>query len=243
LHVLDDAAAALAGGIFLALDIPSLVHANMIVTETLFTALTFLVFAFLGRRGMTTRLAVIAGIVAGASVLVRPIALYVVVPSAAVIAAERRPGRVVRMLAFTICFLLFPMAWSARNAVRGGGFTVSTITSWSLLFDRAAATLAIGDPGDFGVNLARRRNEFAREAGDPPQATYSNHVIRPIDHFHAERWRCLSSCGTRGRICMHTRWRWRERCSAAARSSFRTSGAYRSGDRRSSSSATRSRRC
>jgi 4-amino-4-deoxy-L-arabinose transferase-like glycosyltransferase len=192
LHVLDDAAAALAGGIFLALDIPSLVHANMIVTETLFTALTFVVFAILARRGNTSRSAAVAGFVAGASVLVRPIALYAVVPSIVVIASERRPGRIVRALAFTVCFLLLPMAWSARNAMRGGGFSVSTITSWSLLFDRAASTLAIGDPGDFGVNLVRRRNELARKAGDPAQATYSNHVIRPIDHFHSERYSSLA---------------------------------------------------
>jgi hypothetical protein len=188
LRMLDDAAAALAGGIFMALDIPSLVHANMIVTETLFTALTFVVFTLLARRGSTA----VAGFVAGASVLVRPIALYAVVPSIAVMAAERRPGRIARILVFTICFLVFPMTWSARNAARGGGFTVSTITSWSLLFDRAAATLATGDPGDYGINIARRRNEFARQAGDPPQATYSNHVVRSIDHFHTERYSQLA---------------------------------------------------
>ncbi|HXH41307.1 MAG TPA: hypothetical protein VNN08_21950 [Thermoanaerobaculia bacterium] len=192
LLVLDDVAAALAGGLFLALDIPSLVHANMIVTETLFTAVTFVVLILLGRRTITTRSAAIAGFVAGASVLVRPIALYVVVPSVAVIAAERQTGRVIRMLVFTVCFVTLPMAWSARNAIRGGGFTVSTITSWSLLFDRAAATLAIDDPGDYGVNLRRRRDELAREAGDPPQATYSNHVIRSIDHFHTEHYSALA---------------------------------------------------
>jgi len=192
LRMLDDAGAALAGGIFLALDIPSLVHANMVVTETLFTALTFIVFVLLARRGSTSRSAAIAGFVAGASVLVRPIALYAVVPSIAVIATERRPGRIARILTFTICFLVFPMAWSARNAAVGGGFTVSTITSWSLLFDRAAATLAMGDPGDYGANIVRRRNELAREAGDPPQATYSNHVVRSIDHFHTERYSSLA---------------------------------------------------
>jgi hypothetical protein len=193
LSLLGDAAAALTGGLFLALDIPSLVHANMIVTETLFTALTFVVFAILARRNIGTRSAALAGLVAGLSVLVRPIALYVVVPLAAVIAGERRPRRLVRTLAFTICFIALPMVWSARNAIRGGGLNVSSITSWSLLFDRAAATLAIDDPGDGSVNLVLRRNELAREVGDPPaQATYSNHVNRPIDHFHTERYSPLA---------------------------------------------------
>lgn len=193
--LLGDAAAALAGGLFMAVDIPSLVHANMIVTETLFTALTFIVFAILAQRTIGTRSAAIAGLLAGVSVLVRPIALYVVVPLAVVIPSERRPGRTIRALVFTICFVAPPLAWSARNAMRGDGFTVSTITSWSLLFDRAAATLAIDDPGSFGANVLRRRSEFAREVGDPPEATYSNHVILPADHFHTERYSALALRG------------------------------------------------
>jgi hypothetical protein len=193
LHVLGDAAAALAGGLFFAIDIPSVVHANMVVTETLFTALTFVVLAILSRRGIGAGATALAGFVASASVLVRPIALYVAIPLAIVIVAERRRGGIVRAFVFVICFAVLPLAWSARNAASGSGFTVSTITSWSLLFDRAAATLAIADPGDYGANLARRRNEFAREVGDPPQqATYSNHVSRSVDHFHVERYSPLA---------------------------------------------------
>lgn len=192
-HVLEDVAAALAGGLFFAIDIPSIVHANMIVTETLFTALTFVVFAILGRRRISISAVALAGFIVGASVLVRPIALYVAVPLAIVIAAERRQGGVFRAIAFVTCFAALPLAWSARNAARGGGFTVSTITSWSLLFDRAAATLAMSDPGDYSANIVRHRYEFAREVGDPPQqATYSNHVTRAVDHFHVERYSSLA---------------------------------------------------
>jgi 4-amino-4-deoxy-L-arabinose transferase-like glycosyltransferase len=188
LSMLGDAAAALAGGLFLAIDIPSIVHANMIVTEILFAALTFAAFVLLARRKSGAASAGIAGIIAGASVLVRPIAFYVAVPLVAVTAIDRRPRRLLRAVVFAISFAILPLAWSARNAVRGGGFTVSTITSWSLLFDRAAATQAMADGGDFGANVQRRRNEFAREAGDPPEAAYSNHILRPADHFHPERY-------------------------------------------------------
>jgi hypothetical protein len=189
-HLLADAAAALAGGLFFAIDIPSIVHANMIVTETLFTALTFVVFAMLCRSLIGNRAAALAGFLAGVSVLVRPIALYVAIPLAIVIVAERRRGSVARAFVFVLCFAAVPLAWSGRNALRGGGFTVSTITSWSLLFDRAAATLAIDRPGD-SVNAIRAG--LAREVGDPvPQATYSNHVNRAIDHFHTERYAPLA---------------------------------------------------
>jgi hypothetical protein len=192
LSMLGDAAAALAGGLFLAADIPSIVHANMIVTEILFAALTFAAFVLLARRRSSAATAGVAGIVAGASVLVRPIAFYVVIPLIVVTAIDRKPRRLLRVMVFAVCFAILPLAWSARNAARGGGFTVSTITSWSLLFDRAAATEAMADDGDFGANVQRLRIEFAREAGDPPQAAYSNHVIRPIDHFHPERYSSIA---------------------------------------------------
>jgi hypothetical protein len=192
LHSLGDAAAAFAGGLFFAVDIPSIVHANMIVTETLFTAITFVVLTILSRRTIGLGAVAAAGFLGGASVLVRPIALYVAVPLAIVIAAERRQGNVVRIVVFVVAFAALPLAWSARNSARGAGFTVSTITSWSLLFDRAAATQAMGDPGDYSANILRRRIEFAREVGDAPQATYSNHVNRAMDHFHVERYSPLA---------------------------------------------------
>ncbi len=193
LRRLGDPTAALAAGLFLAVDIPSLVHANMIVTETLFTALTFGVFVIVSRRTLGPGAALMAGLLAGASVLVRPIALYSVIPLAFVLVAGRGRRSVSSALLFVVCFTSLPLAWSVRNAARGGGFTVSTITSWSLLFDRAAATLAIDDPGDYGANISRRRIELAREVGDPPeQATYSNHVTRAMDHFHIERYSAVA---------------------------------------------------
>jgi hypothetical protein len=181
---LRDRLAALAAGIYLGIDGASIIHANQILTETLFTAFVFGAFVLLVQRK-----AAAAGIVAGASVLVRPIALYLVVPVVLVL-LFRREGR--RAIAFAVCFTLLPVAWSARNAARGAEFTTSTITSWSILYDRAAATLAVADPGDFTANVNARRNELAREVGDTPPATYSNHVLRAIDHFHAERYTPLA---------------------------------------------------
>ena len=64
----------------------------MIVTETLFTALTFVVLTMLCRPLIGTRAAAAAGFLTGVSVLVRPIALYVAIPLAIVIVAERRRG-------------------------------------------------------------------------------------------------------------------------------------------------------
>lgn len=89
-----------------------------------------------------------------------------------------------------ICFAVLPMSWSLRNASRGGGFTVSTIASWSLLFDRAAATLAVEDPGGFSTDVIARRRQLAVDAGETEveAATYSNHVLRPGEKFHEERY-------------------------------------------------------
>lgn len=177
---LGDRTAALAAGLYMAVDGASVIHANQILSETLFTAVVFATFLLLARGR-----AAAAGVVAGFSVLVRPIGLYLAVPIALVL-LFRRAWR--QAIVFIVCFALLPLAWSARNAARGAGFTISTITSWSLLYDRAAATLAVGDRGDFTANVLARRNQLAREVGDTPPATYSNHVLRAMDHFHTGRY-------------------------------------------------------
>jgi hypothetical protein len=177
---LGDRTAALAAGFYTAVDGASVIHANQILSETLFTAVVFVAFLLLARGR-----AAAGGLVASVAVLIRPIGLYLAVPVALVLLFRRAW---LQGAAFILCFALLPLAWSARNAARGAGFTISTITSWSLLYDRAAATLAVGDPGDFTANVLARRNQLMREVGDPPPATYSNHVLRLMDHFHTERY-------------------------------------------------------
>lgn len=179
-----DRLAAIAAGVYLAIDPASITHANQILTETLFTAVIFAAFALLARR----RSAALAGLLAGFAVLVRPVGLYLVVPVVLVMLFTRELRRAI---AFALCFAILPLGWSARNAARGAGFTISTITSWSMLFDRAAATVAFAD-GSGGASVVEHRLAFAREVGDEPPATYSNHIVRAIDHFHTERYTPLA---------------------------------------------------
>jgi hypothetical protein len=174
-------AAAIAGAVFIA-DISSLHYASQILTETLFTALVFAAYRLLPRR------ALLAGLVGGAAVLVRPIGLYLFVPVAAALLLRREPRRVVRALVFSAAFLILPFVWSERNARAGAGRTISTITSWSILFDRAAGTLALERPGPFGHNVNEVRLELAARVGEPFAATYSNHVPHRGEVFHPERY-------------------------------------------------------
>ncbi|HEY6138899.1 MAG TPA: hypothetical protein VI670_14155, partial [Thermoanaerobaculia bacterium] len=182
-----DAAAAMIAALLFSIDLASLHHANQILTETAFTAAMFAAAALLLRRRYAA-----AALVAGGAVLIRPIGLYLFVPMAlfATLDAERR--RAVAALSVIVAFAVVPFVWALRNERIGGELTVSTITSWSILFDRAAAALSVANEPPCGNDIQCWRLELARRAGDPPPATYSNHINRAIDRFHPARWRAIA---------------------------------------------------
>ena len=104
---------------------------------------------------------------AGATALVRPIAILLGVPLAIaiVIGADRR-WRIAAAAALLAAFAVLPAFWTARNARETGVATLSSLAGINLLHFRAAGTLAIRDPGGIDANLLRRR-ERARAARVP----------------------------------------------------------------------------
>ena len=56
---------------------------------------------------------------------------------------------------FLVLFAVLPAAWAARNAVRAGVFSVSTIGDYNLLMYRAAGALAFEDRGPFDANFEK----------------------------------------------------------------------------------------
>jgi len=127
-----------------ALDITSAVYSNMILGETLFTALITL-GAFLWIRWLRTGCGLAgAGVILGIATLVRPISVLIVIPlSAWVLFRGGRPRRLTfrRTVVFAVAFCLPLLPWCARNA-RHGVFGLSTISSVNLWSYRAAGILA-----------------------------------------------------------------------------------------------------
>lgn len=139
--------------VVLAIDLPTIVHANKILTETLFTLLLLIVFV-LAWRGERP---IVAGLVLGAAALVRPIAVLFFVPLSLYFFWTRRRALIAP---FAVCALLLPTVWVIRNYRATGVATLSSVSGHHMLFLKAAGVLAIEDPGDFTANLHRRQSEM-----------------------------------------------------------------------------------
>ena len=166
-------------GLITALDLPGVQSSISVLSETL--AAATLVGAvgctFVATRAVApsavVRWAVLAGILAGATALVRPIAILLGVPLAIaiVIGADRR-RRFVAAGALLAASAVLPAFWIARNARETGVATLSSLAGINLLQHRAAGTLAIRDPGGLDANLLRRREELEQRACRQLEAQY-----------------------------------------------------------------------
>jgi hypothetical protein len=147
---------ALTAAILFAIDPPTIHYANKLLTETLFTALLFIVFVIGGQA----RVPVLHGVLTGLLVLTRPVAIvyFVVV---AILRGRRRTTAI-----FVAAALAVPLAWAVRNRVVAGNFTVSVIGANNLLLHRAAGAMAIADEGDFDNDLVTEQRDLLQEAHD-----------------------------------------------------------------------------
>ena len=146
--------AAIAAELIFAIDPPSIHYANKVRTETLFTALLFVVFV------LAERAPVITGLLTGVLVITRPVAIaYFVV--LAILRGWRRATAV-----FVVAALALPLGWAVRNQIAGGAFTISTIGAGNLLEYRAGGAMAIADEGDFDQDLLTEQRDLLQEVDD-----------------------------------------------------------------------------
>lgn len=159
---------ALAPGILLCVDLPMLEATNAILTEIFFTAILGTMLWLLsiesGRTEPPGLRCLVSGLLSGASVLVRPVALFFFVPATVYLWLTRRTFRMRAALIFVLSFTCLPLIWAFRNYSRTSYFTVSEIPGINLLVYRAAGTLAINDHGDFPANLEKRQRELTAQA-------------------------------------------------------------------------------
>lgn len=171
--------AAWVAGFVTSLDLPGLQASISVLSETLAAATLFAAVwcTFFGIRASSSsaavRWATAAGALAGATALVRPIAILLGLPLAIalVIGADRR-WRVRSMTALLLVFAILPVAWTIRNVRQTGVATLSSLAGINLLHFRAAGTLAIRDPGGIDANLIRRREELEQAACRNLEARY-----------------------------------------------------------------------
>lgn len=147
--------ACLAGGI-IAVDIPSIVMSNALLTETLFTfilTLSVLYLVFYFKRNERTSSLLISGTLMGLAMLCRPIALFLPFFITVLIFLFSKQTKIYifrrAILYFIFCFLVvFP--WLIRNQIVFGSPFLSTIGSYNLLYCRAGSIYAVKE----GITLS-----------------------------------------------------------------------------------------
>ena len=151
---------AMTAAILYALDVPTIHIANKLLTETVFTALLFVIFVLNVAPRSSAAKSIGIGLLLGLMVLVRPIAMFFFA-----LMALRIPRR--QLIAFVAASLVLPGAWAARNWIRTGVFTVSSIGNINLLTTRAAGALAIEDEGDdFRSDMTDEQHGLVEDADD-----------------------------------------------------------------------------
>ncbi|MBV8518749.1 MAG: hypothetical protein JO197_15240 [Acidobacteria bacterium] len=181
-------ARALLAALFVACDVPTIHHANKVLTEVPFTVLLFIAFVLLVERRAWKTCALLCGVL----VLVRPVAIAYVVVIAIVAAVARVPRR--KLAAIVALALVLPLAWAARNAAHTGVFTVASIAGTNMLMYRAAGALAIFDDDEFDDALRDRQEELEELAQNEIEAKFH---ADPGDLPHAVMAREYSRIGRR----------------------------------------------
>jgi hypothetical protein len=156
---------AMTAAVLFSLDTPTLHYANKILTETLFTAVLFVVFVLVAYA----RKLPLAGVLTGVLVLIRPVAIVYFAVAALCFALRR--VRVRTIAAYVVLALVLPVGWALRNLHHTGVFTISSIGGMNMLTYRAAGALAIEDDGDFDADLADEEKGLVGDADAEIQAT------------------------------------------------------------------------
>lgn len=134
----------------LALYQPIAQFTNGILSEALFLILLCAVMATLYVAARATNpwgWCIAAGLLDGAAVLVRPVAMYYIVAAAVFLLLVRRRSRIAATVVFTIAALLLPGAWILRNAREAGVATLTSLPPENLLFFNAAAATVADERG------------------------------------------------------------------------------------------------
>ncbi|HKB78456.1 MAG TPA: glycosyltransferase family 39 protein [Thermoanaerobaculia bacterium] len=145
-----DALAAAIAELFVAVDSGQIYLANLVMTETLMSVLLVAALFALVRWHATRnpRWAAAGGALVAASVLVRPVAVYLWIPLVLWIALFRPHGRRFAAAAlFLACAASLPMLWMWRNSVRAGTASLSSIEGEDLYYWRAAGAVAMHRSG------------------------------------------------------------------------------------------------
>ena len=147
---------AVVAGLLQVVDVGRVVYSNMIMSDVPFTFLVALLLWLLSARGpaLSPRRGLLAGLVVSMATAVRPMGGALLVP--AVLALLLRRVRLAHLATFLSAAMLFPLAWTIRNAAVAGQWTLSSAFDYNLCQVAAAKVKAHVE----GVNRASAQEEL-----------------------------------------------------------------------------------
>jgi 4-amino-4-deoxy-L-arabinose transferase-like glycosyltransferase len=163
--------AGLLGAALLAVDLPSIFLAGMVMSEVLFSFSVVLAAALVWGVGSRKPQAasckpLLAGLVLGFAVLVRPVALLAFVPFGVALAASRNWRGLGVMLA---TFVLLPGVWVARSYCHYRELSLTSNGGYNLLYANAAAVMGEEQHTTWDIERLELARDFtARLATDNP---------------------------------------------------------------------------
>ncbi len=130
---LTDTRAAMIASALMALTPADIIASNMLLTESLYSALFIAAMAFLfsSRNGrITWPIAAVAAVALGAAALVRPVGLLIgpAIGAWLILSRRTRTGFAAGAAVAAVSMLL-PAAWMCRNAAEGGGFHFTNVST------------------------------------------------------------------------------------------------------------------
>ena len=165
-------------GFFLALDIPSIAHANAILTETFFTFLLLSSIILLVIHLQTKHKSwplYASSFLLGLSILCRPIVVFLplFIFGAYWLYCRKEGRRVVwRAMGYLTVSLLVILPWIVRNQIHFGTPFLETTGYGSMFSQRAAGVYAVRDNVSLEEGQQRILADFHREHGTPFQADH-----------------------------------------------------------------------
>ena len=165
---------------------------NQIMAEALFTLVIFVVTVLTWKITTSARAVAISGatgLLIGAVVLVKPIAILYAVPMALYVVIFARRARFRAAVVLLLCAALLPGYWAMRNKKEKGVATITSIAGENMLTWRAAGALAIGaEPKLFPYTpVPLPDEEFVRRFYRQTQPAVNALAERELQAQHGDR--------------------------------------------------------
>ena len=200
LRITGNSMIAMVAGSVLSLDMATILVADLLLSEVIFTTCIalacWILHSAISKPVCNLLEIAVAGLLAGFAVLVRPVGILYFIPLLIYILIALKRHVLRPVLVFAVCSLFFPLLLAGRNFMEARYFGVSTTGEYNLLANRAAGAVAIQQPGSYFDNVVAVRHELLSQTCADFKRVH-NQDCAPILEAPAQQAAFFAHAGTR----------------------------------------------